>query len=120
MPDERFALRAQEGRLDVAKIDALHCLGDVHWTGGAPFFGAVPIVDAISRIAVLLDLDQDGPGAERMHSAAGKKNRIAGLQFESVKMLLHLSLFERFLENFPRRSLLHSGVKARLRSRAGH
>ena len=79
MPNERFALRTQKGRLDVGKIDALHRLDDVHRTRGAPFFRAVPIVDPISRIAVLLDLDQDGPGAERMHSAAGKKNCIAGL-----------------------------------------
>jgi hypothetical protein len=115
VPDERFTFRAQQCRLHVAEIDALHRLGNVHLPGGTALLRPIPIVNPISRVAVLLNLYENVAAAERVHSAAREQNRVAGFHFEGVQMLFHFSLFERFREPFLRGSLFYAGVKPCLR-----
>src|SRR6476469_3629187 len=85
----------------------------MHFPRGPAFLRAVPIMNPVSGVAVLLDFHDDVTGAERVHSAAWQKNRVAGLHFERMKVFLQFSLFERFQERRAGHSLGDPGVDSR-------
>ena len=78
MPDQDFALLFEQRRFPIAKVNALQRLRDMHFSRRAAFLHAVPIVNTISRVAVLLDLDDQISRADRMQPSARKKDCVAG------------------------------------------
>jgi hypothetical protein len=80
-------------RLHVLEIDALNRLLNVQIPLRAGCrIGAVPIERPESRIAILLDFDQQTACAYRMHTAGGEKNGIACLNGNSMDVIDHGSI----------------------------
>src|SRR5436309_15139644 len=62
---------------------------------------SVPIKHAISRIAVLLDLDQHISAPNSMKTSRRQKHRVARLNFETVDKVRHFSRSHRLRELTP-------------------
>src|SRR5947207_3886138 len=81
----------------------------MHLSGSAAFFHAVPIVNAISRVAVLLYLDDEIASADCMQPSARKKDCVARFDKDSMSLAIRLSLFQGFDESAARGAFFQSG-----------
>ena len=87
----------------------------MHFARSATVLGTVPIVQAISRVAILLDLHDYVSGAQRMQPTAGQKDCVAGFRLETVQILLDSALLESLSECLRPGSLFEAGVDPRFR-----
>ena len=93
MADQQFAFRLDRLRLHVCEIDALNRLFNVQIPLCAGCrIGAVPVEYPISRIAILLNLDQQIACAYRMHTAGPEENVIACLNSNFMNVIDHGSI----------------------------
>src|SRR5512133_1265809 len=91
--DQQFTLRLDELRLHVFKVGALNRLFNVQIPLCAGCrIGAVPIEHPVSRIAILLDFDQQIVCAYRMHTAGREENSIACLNGNFMNVIDHGSI----------------------------
>src|ERR1700730_4552559 len=74
---------------------------------------AVPIINTIRGVTVLLDLDQNIAGADCMKSAGRQKNGIAGLDRNSVNEIGHRPCAHSLLEFIAADSVAKSDMKSR-------
>ena len=93
LADQQFAFRLDQLRLHVFEIDALNCLLNVQ----IPLLAgrrvcAVPIEHTVSRIAILLDFDQQIAGAYRVNTAGREENGIACLNGNFMNVIDHGSI----------------------------
>src|SRR5215468_5030011 len=97
--DQQFPFRFNQFRLYVFEIDALNRLLNVQVplrTGR--WIGAVPIKGPVSRIAVLLDFNQQIACAYRMNTACREKKGIALLNCDPVNVIDHGALAQPLLK----------------------
>src|SRR5690606_314055 len=62
--------RAQDRRLDVVEVDALQRLRDVEGARPSLVIHTAPVVDAIRRVRVLLDLENEVAAVDGVNAAA--------------------------------------------------
>src|SRR4051812_33023231 len=92
----------------------------MHLARRTAFRRTVPIIDAISRVAILLDLDYDVARTERVEPAARQKNRVAPLHLETVKILFDSSVLDTLRELLRCGSFFKPRIDPCLRCRVGH
>jgi hypothetical protein len=121
MAYQQFAFRTDQLRLHVFEIDALNRLLNVQIPLRAGCrIGSVPIERPVSRVAILLDFDQQTACAYRMHTAGWEKNSIACLNGNSVNVIDHGALAKSLLKALSRDRLTKSKEKLGVRMRGGH
>jgi hypothetical protein len=119
--DQQVAFRLDQLRLHVFEIDALNRLLNVQIPLRAGCrIGSVPIERPVSRVAILLDFDQQIAGAYGMNAAGRKENGIACLNGNSVNVIDHGALAKSLLKAVPRDRLTKSKEELGVRMRGGH
>ena len=88
MTQEKFAFGRPQSRLNVIEIDALYRLLDLQLPRGASgWIDAIPVEYAVSRVAILLDFDQQIACAYRMKTAGWQENSIARLNGNPMNVI---------------------------------
>src|SRR5580704_12793120 len=80
---------------------------------------AIPIINAICGVAVLLNLDQHVTGADRVKSTSRQKNGIAGLDWNSVNEVGNRSCAHGLLELIATDRMAKSHMKSSAGDRRG-
>src|SRR6516164_8204493 len=119
--DQQFPFRFNQFRLYVFEIDALNRLLNVQVPlRVGRWIGAVPIERAVSRIAVLLDFNQQTACAYRMNTARRQKNSIALLNGDPVNVIDHSALAQSLLKSVARDWFTKSNEQLGARIRGDH
>jgi hypothetical protein len=82
--NELLADRADEFWLDILEVDRLHRLREVQLARVASCLGPVPVEDAIGRIAILLNFDEQVSSTDGMKAAARDKKGVACFHLETM------------------------------------
>src|SRR6516164_1069715 len=119
--DQQFAFRFDQSRLHVFEIDALNRLLNVQVPLRAGrWIGAIPIEGPVSRIAVLLDFNQQIACAYRMNTACREKDGIAFLNFDPVNVIDHSAIVQSLLKPVARDWFTKSNEQLGARIRGDH
>jgi len=119
--DQQFAFRFDQSRLYVFEIDALNRLLNVQVPLRAGcWIGSVPIEGPVSRIAVLLDFNQQIACAYRVNTACREKNGIALLNGDPVNIIDHRTLAKPLLKPVARDWVTKSNEQLGARIRGDH
>ena len=119
--DQQFAFRFDQSRLHIFEIDTLNRLLNVQVPLRAGrWIGAIPIEGPVSRIAVLLDFNQQIACAYRMNTACREKNGIALLNGDPVNVIDHSALAQSLLKPVARDWFTKSNEQLGARIRGDH
>src|ERR1017187_2609487 len=105
---QQLASRLNKIRRGVVEVDGLQGFIDMQLARLSGIVGAVPIKHAMSGVTVLLDLDQQIAGANRMKSSGWQKHRVAGFDANLMNVVGDCSSSERVLEFLARHRLAQS------------
>jgi hypothetical protein len=100
--DEQFAFRLNQLRLNVFEVDALERLLDVQLPLRAFVIYTIPIEYAISRVAVLLDFDQQIACTYRVKSSSRQKCGVTRSDRNFVNVISRCSFAQRLFESIAR------------------
>ena len=117
--NEKFALRLDQLRFDIIKVDALQRLIDMQLSRFAFVIDAVPIEHAISRVAILLDFDEEIAGADCVKASSRKKHSIAGFDSNGMNVRGDGAIANCFFESSARQLVPQSGKYFGVRIRSG-
>jgi len=99
-------------RFKVPEVNGGEGLRNVEISGFAVEAGAVPVKDAVGRVAVLLDLDDHQSLSDGMEPPAGEKEALSGAYGNPVEGLLDGPLGQSLLKGFAGDAALEAGVDA--------
>src|SRR5215471_1060854 len=91
--NQQFAFRFDQLRLHVFEIDAFNRLFNVQIPlHSGRWIGTIPIERPVSRVAILLDFEEEVACAYRMHPAGREENGIACLNGDRMNAIDHSSI----------------------------
>jgi hypothetical protein len=119
--DQQVALCLDQLRLHVFEVDALDRLLNVQFPRRAGcWIRSVPIEYPVSRVAILLDFDQQIACAYCMNTAGWEENGIAWFNGNSVNVIDHSALAKALLAAVARGRLTKSKQKLSVGIRRGY
>ena|SRR5438552_894947 len=98
MAHQQFTCRCNWFRRHVVEIDALQCLIDMQLSRFTVVIHSVPIENAISRVAILLDLDQEVSGTDGVKASRGKKHSSTAFHPDRLNTISYGSRIKDVLE----------------------
>lgn len=120
VPNEQLTFRLNEPGCDIVEVDRAQRLIDMQLSRPAGIIFPVPIEDAIRRVAVLLDFDQDIAAADPVKSAGRQKHRVAGFDRKAVNEIGDFAGIDGVLEFTARDRMTQTDEKFCARARGGH
>ena len=111
MDEPTFGIRPLNARRSADEVDAVERFVKVKRARVAIEADTIPIKDAVSRVAVLLDLVDDEACADGMDLAARNEQAVASSRFQNLDAISHGAFADGLLKGFTSHTLAESGIE---------